>query len=130
MEAERKEKSKRKETKYSKGKTYGDEEVVEGTDADRCMSSCSFWSVGSLLPASSRSAAGAALSVRASVRQHEQHMVVQTRRGARRHCVQCSLQFWVVSQSLNSTEEFMTLKKKIFPPEYILKISLTRLVLF
>lgn len=27
------------------------EEGVEGTDADQCMSSCSFWSLGLLLPA-------------------------------------------------------------------------------
>lgn len=36
------------------------------------------------LAASSRNAAGAALSIRASVRQREQHMAVQTRGSARR----------------------------------------------
>ena len=38
------------------------EEGAEGTDADQCMSPCSFWSLGWMLPASSHSVATAALS--------------------------------------------------------------------
>lgn len=88
MEAEE-EFKKKKGPMVRRGTTYGGEEGggeedVEGTDADQRMSSCSFWSVGSPLPASIRNGAGAALPVRAPGRQHEQHMAVQTRRGAGR----------------------------------------------
>lgn len=55
-----------------------DEEGVKGTDADQCMSSCSFWSLGLLLPASSRNTAGAGLCPRTPVQQQQQHMLVQT----------------------------------------------------
>lgn len=49
-----------------------DEEGVEGTDADQCMSSCSFWSLGLLLPASSRNPAGAGRSLRTRAQQQQQ----------------------------------------------------------
>lgn len=74
---------KKKEKKYNKRKqmeaNLWNEEGVEGTDADQCMSSCSFWSLGLLLPASSRNTAGAALSLTIQVQQQQQQVVSQTR---------------------------------------------------
>ncbi len=67
------------------------EDGLEGTDADQCISSHSFWSLGLPLSASSRNTAGAALSLRTPVQQELQHMAVQTRGGAKKECVQYSL---------------------------------------
>lgn len=72
-----------KGNKYSKRKHMEERrwnEGVKGTDADQCMSSCSFWRLGSLLSASSRNTAGAALYFRTPVKQQQQHMAIQTRR--------------------------------------------------
>lgn len=57
------------------------------------------------LAASSRNAAGAALSIRASVRQREQHMAVQTRGGARRDGVREDLGFGLFPEFLHARKK-------------------------
>lgn len=65
------------QTKADGGRRQNDGEVGR-TDADQCLSSCSFWSLGLLLPASSRNTARAALSLKTPSQRQQQHVAVQT----------------------------------------------------